>query len=80
MFAVAMTLSLSFAGASFAAKAVKLPLGGCAVSKKAALNNGGICSFDCKPTTMWCSRQMCNNGQLTKIINCYGNFRRAKCG
>lgn len=80
LFAVAVTLCLSFAGASFAAKAMKLPPGGCAVSKKAALDNFRICSFDCNPTTKWCSQQMCNNGQLTKIISCYGNFCNPKCG
>lgn len=61
------------------AKAVKLPPGACAFGK-GGIQNGAICSYQCNPTTMWCSQQMCINGQLTQLIYCYGGFCSPKCG
>jgi hypothetical protein len=80
LLAGAAALLSSYPGATFAAKMTKLPPGACAVSKTGALNSGAICSFDCNPANNWCSQQMCVNGQLTKIISCYGSFCAAKCG
>jgi hypothetical protein len=65
---------------SVSAKAAPLPPGACAVGKKAAIANTAMCSFQCNPTTGWCSQQMCVNGQLVQVLNCYGTFCTAKCG
>jgi hypothetical protein len=73
----AVALPTSF---SVSANAAKLPPGACAVGKKAAIANAAACSFQCNPTTGWCSQQMCVNGQLVQVLSCYGTFCSAKCG
>lgn len=75
--AVALLSSLS--GATFAAKMMKMPPGACAFEKK-AVATGTMCSYNCNPATNWCSQQVCNNGQFTQLIMCYGSFCTAKCG
>jgi hypothetical protein len=77
--AAAVALLASFSGASMAAKMTKVPPGACAFEKK-FVANGAMCSYDCDPGTMWCSQQMCTNGQFQKIISCYGAFCTNKCG
>jgi hypothetical protein len=79
LFVAAVALSSALSSASFAAKMTPLPAGACAVGKKGALNNGSVCSFDCNPANNWCSQQMCVNGQLTHVVNCYGSFCATKC-
>ncbi len=70
--AVAMSLSMA------SAKTAKLPPGACAFQKVAVANNS-FCSFDCNPTTGWCSQQLCTNGTLTRVVPCYGTFCTTKC-
>jgi hypothetical protein len=77
--AAAVALLASFSGAAVAAKMSKVPPGTCAFGKK-FVSNGAMCSFDCDPSTMWCSQQLCTNGQFVKIISCYGSFCTTKCG
>ena len=70
--------AMSLSGAS--AKGMKqLPPGACAF-QKVAISNNSFCSFDCDPTTNWCSQQLCSNGALTKVVPCYGSFCTQKCG
>lgn len=78
MAAIALTTGVS--GTAFAAPKMQVPPGACVVMKKAVLGNGAVCSFDCNPANGWCSQQICVNGQLTQIINCYGTFCSPKCG
>ena len=69
----AAALLSSLPDTSFAAKMKKMPPGACAFEKK-AVATGTMCSYDCNPTTMWCSQQMCQNGQFQHLIMCYGSF------
>jgi hypothetical protein len=76
--ALALAVS-SLSGVSMAAKVkMKMTPGSCAYEKH-AVANGAMCSYECNPTTMWCSQQMCTNGQLHQIISCFGNFCTNKC-
>jgi hypothetical protein len=75
--AAAVVLLTSLSGASMAAK-MKMAPGSCAFEKH-AIAAGAMCSYQCNPTTMWCSQQMCTNGQLRQIISCFGSFCTNKC-
>jgi hypothetical protein len=77
LLAGAVALPSGFSGAS--AKAMKLPPGACAFQKKSVVANGAICSYNCDPKTMWCSQQICGNGQLFQVLSCYGTFCSGKC-
>jgi hypothetical protein len=57
----------------------QLPPGACAFEKKSVAVNT-FCSFQCNPTTGWCSEQLCVNGQLVPALPCYGTFCMPKCG
>jgi len=72
-----VALPMSFSAAS--AKGAKLPPGACAFEKK-GIATATICSYQCNPTTMWCSQQLCTNGVLTPMVPCYGSFCTTKCG
>ncbi len=75
----AVVLLSSYAGVATAAPKIKLPPGACAFEKR-AVASGTICSYECNPENQWCSQQWCQNGQWTRVINCYGPFCSNKCG
>jgi len=77
LLAGAVALPASFSVAE--AKTIKAPPGSCAFAKKFIATNT-VCSYDCNPTSQWCSQQLCVNGVLTPLIPCYGSFCSAKCG
>jgi hypothetical protein len=78
--ALAGSLALVSNAPGASAKMMKMPPGACAFSKKAVVANGMMCSYQCNPATMWCSQQLCSNGQWTQIISCFGTFCTKKCG
>jgi hypothetical protein len=62
------------------AKAMKLPPGACAFSKKGVVAANTMCSYNCNATTKWCMQEMCVNGVFTPMLPCYTGFCTAKCG
>jgi hypothetical protein len=76
--AVAVLSSLSGTTSHAAKKTMKMPPGSCAFEKK-SVANGTLCSYDCNPSTMWCSQQRCQNGQFTQFLLCFGSFCSPKC-
>jgi hypothetical protein len=76
---VVLAAAVALPSAAFAAKSKALPPGACAFEKSGIATNT-ICSYQCNPSTNWCSQQLCTNGALTPMLPCYGSFCATKCG